>query len=264
MKATQDFLSGLFSYSKAKSATVAGSLESGMIVSVESAEFLPYLGFWNRIVHADKAVITDTSRFKHRSFMNRNRVRTEDGWGYFTLPVNKPRRSTPIKEIRCRDFHEVERTWAVVESNYRGRAPYWDDFAPGLKQVLRGKTLFDVNISLIRRISEWLEIPTPIVLSSEVSDFITEDNLLRSMKIVKATGADTYLTGAGDIGMLPARFSDWGINFMFQEFIFLPYPQIHPGWHPGLSVVDCLFTHGAEYTRRAIDCGWFPEEKPNV
>ena len=47
-----------------------------MIVSVGAAEFLPYLGFWNRIAHADKFVITDTSKYKHRDYMNRNRIRT--------------------------------------------------------------------------------------------------------------------------------------------------------------------------------------------
>lgn len=234
-----------------------------MIVSVGSAEFLPYLGFWNRIARADQFVIADTARFKHRDYMNRNRVRTEDGWYYFTVPVNKPRKSTPISQIRCRDFHEVERTWSVVEGNYRGRAEYWDEYAKEIKQAVRQPDLLDVNVSLIRMISGWLGFETPILMASDVTDFITEDSHLRSLTIARDLNASSYLTGIGDIGMIPDRFKDWGLNFLFQEFICLPYPQIHPGWHPRMSVIDCLFTHGAEYTRRVVECGWNPPEESN-
>lgn len=234
-----------------------------MIVSVGAAEFLPYLGFWNRIAHADKFVITDTSKYKHRDYMNRNRIRTEDGWYWFTVPVNRPRKSTGIDKVVCRDFHEIERTWSAVEGNYRGRAAYWEEYSPEIKKALRQKRLLDVNLTLIRLISGWLGFDTPILLASEVTDFVTEDSHLLSLTLARDLGATKYMTGIGHIGMLPDRFKDWGLDFMFQDFVNLPYPQVHPGWHPRMSVVDCLFTHGAEYTKRVAEGGWrLKEEEP--
>lgn len=228
-----------------------------MIVSVSAAEFLPYLGFWNRLSRSDMFVIADTARFKHREYQNRNRVRTENGWAWFTVPVHKEHRNAPIKEIKTRPDHDIERSWSLVEANYRGRADFWDTYASEIREAVFQPKLLDVNLALINHVKKWLEIETPIVLASEVTDFKSEDFSLLAMTVARSVEAETYLTGAGNIGILPKRFGDWGIDFLFQEFVNIPYPQVHQGWHPRLSVLDCLLTNGPDYTREITERGWF-------
>lgn len=230
-----------------------------MIVAVNSAEFLPYLGFWNRMVWADTFIITDRTRFRHRHYENRNRVRTLDGWLWFSVPVNK-NLNAPINEIILRPFREVSRSWAIVESNYRGRAAYWDEYSPALLDALNQDRLLDANLATIRLIRDWLGIDTDILIASDILPLILDDRLSLSMALIEELGADTYLTGAGGIGSIPQRFADRNVNFSFQEFINIPYPQIHPGWQPRMSILDCLMTHGAEYTFQVVQRGWIPED----
>lgn len=229
-----------------------------MIVAVNGAEFLPYLGVWNRMIHADTFVVTDVTRFRNRHYENRNRVRTFDGWAWFSAPVNKNQNAL-IRDITLRPFHEVSRSWAIVESNYRGRAEYWDTYAPAILEALRQDCLLTANLSLMNLIKGWLGIGTQIIRASEVSSLVLEDRLSLSVSLVEELGADAYLTSAGGIGMIPQRFADKNIKFMFQEFVSIPYPQIHPGWQPRMSILDCLLTHGAEYTFEVAQRGWIPE-----
>ena len=88
---------------------------------------------------------------------------------------------------------------------------------------------------------------------------VTEDFMALEVQIANEMGATSLLAGAGNIGMLPKRFPDTELNFIFQEFVHFVYKQIYNGWHPRLSVMDSLLTHGAEYTRKLIERGWIPE-----
>lgn len=246
----------------AKSATVVDSQESHMLVSVHAPDFLPYLGVWNRMIHADTFIVADTVRFKHRDYHNRNRIRVDDGWAWFTVPVRK-RKGLSIREVRVQDYRDVMKAWAVVTFHYRDRAAYWDEYSRGIRDCLSNDTLFDVNYSLLQYVRDTLGIETPVVLASETCDFVSEDFMAFQVSACREIGGSALLSGAGNIGMLPRRFPDCGVDFVFQEFIHLPYTQIYPGWHPRLSVLDSLLTNGAEYTRELVERGWTPEEKKN-
>lgn len=249
----------MFSYSVAKNANGRRIAGVAMIVSVQPPEFLPYLGFWNRLYHADLMVVADTMRFRHRHYQNRNRVRTADGWSWFTVPVS--RRGSMLRDIEVKSRSGVRRGWSIVEANYRGRARYWEDYADLVFEFLGHKKLIDVNVGLIRRMTELLGIATPVKMCSDITDAVVEDFHALSMHIAEETGADALLSGAGNIGTLPKRFPDADIEFVFQDYVNIPYPQVHPGWHPRMSILDCLLTHGAQYTLKHVKGGWRPQEE---
>jgi hypothetical protein len=164
-----------------------------------------------------------------------------------------------MQEIRLRPSHEVSTAWAIIEATYRG-SEHWKEYSGPLKEAISRGSLFDVNLNLIKLVREWLGIETPLYLSSEITSLVTEDFLFFSLHLAEEIGADFYLSGAGNIGTIPKRFSDRRLKFLFQEFVSIPYPQLYPGWQSHMSVVDCLFTHGADYTRRIIAGGWKMEE----
>jgi hypothetical protein len=39
-------------------------------------------------------------------------------------------------------------------------------------------------------------------------------------------------------------FQDQGIQVLFHDYAQPSYTQIHPGFEPGMSVIDLLFNHG--------------------
>jgi hypothetical protein len=145
-------------------------------VAVNAVEFMPYLGFWNRMLYSDIFVLTDTTKFRHRHYQNRNRIRTSDGWAWFSVPVNKEH-GVPLRDVILRPAHEMEKCWAIVEANYRGRAQFWDTYIKDIKDILRSPNLFDMNMRFIEFFKNLLEIRTETVVSSKITNLVSEDSL---------------------------------------------------------------------------------------
>jgi len=70
-----------------------------MIVTIHQPEHLPWLGLFDKIRRADLFVILDCVQFRKNYFQNRNRIRTESGWTWITVPVRRPLLA-PINEIQ--------------------------------------------------------------------------------------------------------------------------------------------------------------------
>ena len=59
-----------------------------MIVSINQPAYLPWLGYYDRISASDVHVILDHVQFEKNSFTNRNRIKTNHGTTYLTIPVS--------------------------------------------------------------------------------------------------------------------------------------------------------------------------------
>ena len=58
-----------------------------MIVSVHQPQFLPWLGYFDKIARSDCFVVLDTVQFKKNEFQNRNKILTPTGPQWLTVPV---------------------------------------------------------------------------------------------------------------------------------------------------------------------------------
>ena len=65
-----------------------------MVVAIHQPEHLPWLGFFDKARQADLLILLDCVQFRKNYFQNRNRIRTEDGWCWITLPVRQTGRGT--------------------------------------------------------------------------------------------------------------------------------------------------------------------------
>ena len=100
-----------------------------MIVGIHQPNYLPYLGFFDKMAKSDIFVIYDDAQFNKSDFQHRNRIRIYHGWKWLTVPVEKKR--IPINEVKIRN--EVK-TWKGVKwsdvhfrdihDNYKD-APYY-------------------------------------------------------------------------------------------------------------------------------------------
>ena len=50
-----------------------------MIVSVHQPQYLPWLGYFDKIDRADAFVLLDNVQFKKNEWQNRNRIKTANG-----------------------------------------------------------------------------------------------------------------------------------------------------------------------------------------
>ncbi len=58
-----------------------------MIISVHQPQYLPWLGYFDKIKRADIFVLLDNVQFKKNEWQNRNRIKAANGLQWLTVPV---------------------------------------------------------------------------------------------------------------------------------------------------------------------------------
>ena len=58
-----------------------------MIVAIHQPQYLPWLGYFDKIDKADIFVLLDDVQYKKNEWQNRNKILTATGWQWLTVPV---------------------------------------------------------------------------------------------------------------------------------------------------------------------------------
>ncbi|HEX9697863.1 MAG TPA: WbqC family protein [Acidobacteriota bacterium] len=219
------------------------------ILAAHQPQYLPWLGFFDKLDAADVFVLLDDVQFKKNEWQNRNRIKTATGWQWITVPV-RHRFPQSIAEVEIRNDEPWSRKHQrALESNY-GKAPCFGTFMPLLAEVLerRWERLAPLNSELISRLAERLGIGTEIRLGSSLDG--RPDPTLRLVDLCRQLDADTYLSGAGGDYLDESAFADAGLALRFQRFEHPVYPQQFGTFEPCMSVVDLLMNCGSDSLSR--------------
>ena len=221
-----------------------------MIIAAHQPQYLPWLGFFDKIDSSDAFVLLETVQFKKNEWQNRNRIKTAQGWQWLSIPVMH-RFGQVISEIQINNTQRWQHKHIQSLTQNYSRAPFFSEYQPALEALLLKKWeyLSELNISLIQLLCEWLGIETPCYAASELGDF-TADPDQRLIEITSSLGGNTYLAGAGGREYMRLDlFQKAGIEVMFQEYRHPEYNQLHGDFVSNLSVIDLLFNYGPEGRR---------------
>lgn len=217
-----------------------------MRVAIHQPQFMPWLGYLDKIDRADVFVLLDTVQFKKNEWQNRNRIRTPQGWQWLTVPVLHDF-GQRLDEVRINQtVNWAAKHVRALEMHY-ARAAFAPHFLPQLHRIYERPwdRLLDVTMACLRWLLEALEIRTPLRMASEM--LLREEPTDRLIDICRAVGATKYLAGAGAQHYMDfARFEAAGIRVEVQEFKHPVYPQCYEPFVPGLAAVDLLLTCGPE------------------
>jgi hypothetical protein len=218
-----------------------------MIVAVHQPQYLPWLGYFDKMDKADVFILLDTVQFKKNEWQNRNKIKTAQGWQWLTVPVTYryPQLINEV-EVNNRDKWRHRQRQAIV-TNYR-KAPHWEILESFFEEIFEStwQYISELNIHVVRRLVDILGITTPLRVASELGEF-PEDPDARLIALAKHVGADTYLAGAGGKGYMNLdAYSAGGIDVIFQEYNHPRYSQLFGEFEPFMSVVDLIFNHGEE------------------
>ena len=95
-----------------------------MIVTAHQPAYLPWLGLLHKAALADTFVLMDNVQFEKDSFVNRNKLRSPEGWRWLTVPV------------LSREYGEMVRLYATGDSAAALKSAvwaYWRPSAPNTK-----------------------------------------------------------------------------------------------------------------------------------
>jgi len=218
-----------------------------MKCAIHQPQFLPWLGYLNKINSADVFVFLDNVQFKKNEFQNRNRIRVGSEASWITVPVSFKFGDT-IRQVRIAgDPRWRRKLLLTLEHNY-GRAQYFPGFSQELTEILNGswENLSEFNQATVEWLMKCFEIRTKVLVCSNLPDFNPEPTG-RLIDICRHVGADTYLSGAGGRDYLDVKaFESAGIGLEFQEYLHPQYRQCYhdPAFVSHLSAVDALFNCG--------------------
>ena len=220
-----------------------------MIVSGHQPNYLPWLGFFDKIRRSDLFIIEDNVQFERQGFTNRNRILTSDGIRWITVPIEHANRPSLIDEVKIAVKSEPnwgKRHWLTLKHNYC-KTPYWSEFSDFFKETYEHEWIYliDLNMHLIKGIMGFLKIDKPFVLGSSLGAQGKKTELIIAQ--CKQLGADVQLAGNGCKEYIDSkRFEQEQISLVFQDFSYPIYPQTRSGFVSGLSVVDHLFCTGGK------------------
>lgn len=214
-----------------------------MRVAIHQPQYLPWLGYFDKMDQVDCFVLLDDVQFKKNEWQNRNRIKTAAGWQWLTVPVLHYS-SQRISDVKINPTVSWARKHIqALVSNYAS-APFFDHHRPFFEDLYTREwdSLLELNLATISYLVEALAIRTKLVLASSLPLPAKVEATDRLVAICQALEADTYLSGAGGRGYLDlTRFDEAGIRILFQAFQTRPYPQQFGAFIPDLSIVDLLF-----------------------
>lgn len=232
-----------------------------MNVAMMQPAFLPWQGFFELILKADRFVFLDDFQYSVQSYHQRNRLFLNKGQpGWYTVPVHKSD-SFLAPLIQTQINEEVPwrmKMWKRIKNNY-SRAPFYKDIAVPLEKWFFSPhdSLGAQNIEFIKMACEWLGLKPEFRYSSNFQSPSARSQ--KVLDILRWCGADVYFCAQGSFSYMreDAVFPVADITVKFQDFVPKPYPQCGSPevFVPFLSILDALFNVGPERTLALVRDG---------
>jgi len=213
-----------------------------MICAVHQPNYIPYLGFFNKIKKSDIFVFYDSAQYTKNDFTNRNRVKIANGPAWLTIPVSVSLGQL-ISEVRIANPDFRSKHLRTLEMNYK-KSLNFDEIFPKLEKLFVNKTasLLEFNVSFLNFFISNLFPKKKIYYSSQLNLDTDKKSTAALLDILDKVGADTYLSGQGARHYLDeSLFASRGKKLIWQEFHHPIYNQLWGEFLPNLSIVDMIF-----------------------
>ncbi len=219
-----------------------------MIIAIHQPNYLPWLGYFDKIGTVDMFVFLDTVQFVRNDFQHRNRIKTPAGPKWLSVPcIHNGSRGVLLDQRIAYDTDWAEEHWRLLQISYAS-APFGSALFQCLATLYgkRFETLVELNISLIKVLADALGLKCQWQRSSHLDlPTLHKSELLAA--ICQRLGADEYLSGVGAKSYLDYKaFDSAGVQVKWQSFSHPTYEQrwMKQGFVPNLSVVDLLANTG--------------------
>jgi hypothetical protein len=227
-----------------------------MLCGIHQPQFIPWIGYFNKIAIADRFVLLDNVQYKKNEYQNRNRIRTAQGWMWLTVPVSFRFGDTLQQTAVADDPRWRRKTEQALKTNYSA-APFFASCAEPFIQLIHQPwpSLAELNSAVVRWMCGVFKLHTPLENASDLEP-LPQEPTERLAALCEKTGCDAYLSGKDgphymDLSVFEAR----NLGLKLQHFEHPEYPQQFAergGFEPFMSALDLLFNLGPEESSAII------------
>ena len=230
------------------------------VIAIHQPNYLPWLGYFNKIARADCFVFLDNVQFTKGGYTNRVQILSPKGPRWLTIPVNV-HLGDPIDTVTPSSSSWSQSHLDSLYAAYHG-APAFKSVWQEVRDMIlstSGSNLAVLNIALIKALCARLHISSAFRCASELSLSAQADDRLVEI-VSKVAPGGKYLSGKGGAKYQdPAKFGSAGLGFEYLGFLHPEYPQgahlCRSDFVAGLSVLDAVFHLGWEGTARLVTWG---------
>jgi hypothetical protein len=222
---------------------------------IHQPDFLPYIGFFQRLLNVDVFVVLDSVQFvsSNNSWTHRDKIKTPKGEKWISLSVKKAPRNTAIRDILLSDVVDWQTAnLNLLRENYR-KAPYFSEIFHYLEEMygLKYQRMMDINLKSIEILLSLFDIKVQMFFASDLDVCGKKNDLL--VDILKKIDANHYISGVGAKDYFdPVPYGEAGIEVTWQSFSHPIYPQLHGEFVSFLSSIDLLFNCGINKSREIL------------
>jgi len=209
-------------------------------IVIHQPDFLPYIGFFDRLKLADQFVILDHVQLSKSGFTHRDKILTSNGVEWLTVPVVGINKKPLIKDALIAHGKDFDKLIRRIYTAYR-QSPNFPRVFPMLEGVLcrKPKKLIDLNLSFIEEILQYLNIDIPILFSSSLN--LTSTRSEMNAEITQLCGGNVYISGMGAKDYhIDQPFWERNLRVEWRSFDAYSYHQLGQAFEPNLSIIDYL------------------------
>jgi len=230
-----------------------------MILSIHQPSYFPWSGLLDKIAKSDVYMIMDEIQLSDGAYQHRNLFLTADGKvKYLTIPFNKrDYLHRPLKDLEITDSQWRIKHLNFIRNTYR-KHPYANEILPRVESFYSHEYPLLINAVLASMVLafEMFDITTKVIYQSamEYDRDLKRGDLV--VALVKAAGADCYLSGTGAQAYLDESAFTGNLSLQYNTFSHPAYPQKGVTlFLPGLACLDMLFNLGITESRTLLRRG---------
>lgn len=221
-----------------------------MKIAIMQPYFFPYIGYFQLIQNVDEFIVYDNIQFTKKGWINRNRILVNGNESYLTLPLKKDSDYIDIKDRYITEDWTLERKKIInkIKETYI-KAPYFQTVFPLIEEIINfeNKNLFQFIYNSLKQINNYLDIKTPLIVSSSIEinhSLKAEDKVIA---LCKARLANNYINPIGGIELYNKEiFKEEGLELQFLKTNNIIYPQFKNEFVPFLSIIDVMMFNNKE------------------
>ncbi len=218
--------------------------------------FFPYIGYFQLIHAVDLFILYDNVQFSKKGWVQRNRILNNGKDFLFSLPLKKDSDFLDVVDRRLSENFDQESNKILrkISESYK-KTPFFNHVFSMVERCMefQNRGLFDFVFFSIMEINNYLDINTPIKISSSISNERTLKGEKRVLEICKKVNADTYINLPGGKNLYKKEiFEKEGISLSFLKPSLKPYIQFGDKFIPGLSIIDVLMFNEKEKVKELL------------
>lgn len=221
-------------------------------VAILQSNYIPWKGYFDIIASVDEFIFYDEMQYTTRDWRNRNKIKTQNGLKWLTIPVNGKGCQTnglKISEAKISDNNWVTYHFQQIQLAYL-KSPFFKEYKTVFQDLYTDckneELISNVNYKFILAINDLLGIKTKISFDKDYG--LIDGKTERLVDLVQKAGGTEYLSGPAAKDYIDEKlFKEANIKLSWMDYSNYPeYPQLYPPFEHGVSILDLIFSCGPE------------------